>query len=410
MRRRHGDSAPITRVVRDTVAAQIRSARRLRILPRQPRRPHASIGASRTARPGTAHAAARERRCVPALCATSCVACCVAARTHVAAAALPPRASPRVRPLSRKHRPRTRRRVGPSRSGAAPRGSRLGPVRTDPFPLACAGAWLRVCGCECAVGRVANGVCCRHSECSRCALRVLTVALRVLTVRTPSTHGGTLSAVPSNERSRLPTTASGLGLTPVDICTRLCLHLRRGFRRIPARNCAKAGAARARVWICFCVPVCTCAHMKERECVCARARVCVCGCVCVRACSSGACVRVFVSECVRACARACWRLHSCRIARRNVPGCILHHGPLQPVHGATWHAACALCFCAVLPAVNGFDGAGPRSNPYRVSKSKLAGTTSIARAARVVGRCCARPTCTRPGPHTRCRRASAAVA
>jgi hypothetical protein len=63
MRRRHGDSAPITRLVRVSVAAHRRSARRLRVRPRQPRRPYSSIGSeARSRQPGTARAAARQRR------------------------------------------------------------------------------------------------------------------------------------------------------------------------------------------------------------------------------------------------------------------------------------------------------------------------------------------------------------
>jgi hypothetical protein len=132
------------------------------------------------------------------------------------------------------------------------------------------------------------------------------------------------------------------------ICTGLCPHLRRGLRPTPARNCAKAGAARACVWICFCVSVrthecaCVCVHVR----VCTRVFACVCACV-----SSSVCEL----------ARVCWSLRCRRIARRNIPGCMLHDGPLQPVHGATWHAACALWFCAAQHAVNGFSGGGPRS-------------------------------------------------
>jgi hypothetical protein len=50
MRRRHGDSAPITRFVRASMAAHSRSARRPRARPRRPRRPHASIGSEARSR------------------------------------------------------------------------------------------------------------------------------------------------------------------------------------------------------------------------------------------------------------------------------------------------------------------------------------------------------------------------
>ncbi len=64
--------------------------------------------------------------------------------------------TPRVRPLSRKHRPRTRRRVGRAAAvqplGAALRTrSRFGPVRTCPFPLARACVGMRVWVCVCAL-------------------------------------------------------------------------------------------------------------------------------------------------------------------------------------------------------------------------------------------------------------------
>ena len=141
------------------------------------------------------------------------------------------------------------------------------------------------------------------------------------------------------------------------ICTGLCPHLRRGLRLTPARNCAKAVAARVCVWICFCVSVCLCAHMSVRVCECARASVCtrlctrVFACVCV--CLSVRVHQVCACVCSSVCARAhvCWSLRCRRIARRIIPGCMLHDGPLQPVHGATWHAACALWFCAALHAV-----------------------------------------------------------
>jgi hypothetical protein len=169
--------------------------------------------------------------------------------------------------------------------------------------------------------------------------------------------------------SLLPTSASGLRLTPAHICARtaarpcprlrqdLCVpprtficaglspHLRRGLRLIPARNCAKAVAARVCMWICVCVSVCLCAHMSLR--------VCVCTCECVHA---RVCTRVFACVCACVCssvcarARVCWSLRCRRIARRNVPGCMLHDWPLQPVHGALWHA-CALWFCAALHVV-----------------------------------------------------------
>ena len=227
MRRRHGDSAPIERFVRDSLAAHSRFARRLRSRPRQPgdfihcseahrqdreqpMPPPASAGRARVSvlaawpclpgfavgaiplRCGHAERAVATkggwaappaecdppfpRLCAPALCAASCVARCIAARTGVAAAALPPRASPRVRPLRRNHGRAHTPSGGPSRGGAAPRGAagHAFPLTAGPhvpiFPLACAGAWVRVCGWECAVGRVEHGVCCRHSECSRCAL------------------------------------------------------------------------------------------------------------------------------------------------------------------------------------------------------------------------------------------------
>jgi hypothetical protein len=50
MRRGHGDSAPITRFVRGSVAAHSRSARRPRARPRRPRRPHSSIGSEARSR------------------------------------------------------------------------------------------------------------------------------------------------------------------------------------------------------------------------------------------------------------------------------------------------------------------------------------------------------------------------
>jgi hypothetical protein len=225
MRRRHGDSAPTTRFVRDTVAAQIRSARRLRILPRQPRRPHASIGASRTARPGTAHAAARQRRCVPALCAASCVARCVAARTHVAAAALPPRALPRVRPLCRTHRPRTRRRVGRAAAveplGVALRTrSRLGSVRADPLPLARAGAWVRVCvGVSVPLGA-------QHSATSADACPHLRQAsahpCRHLDPRPPSSARRWVAAHPCSQLRQ----GWGRARVRVDLFLCVCVHVR----------------------------------------------------------------------------------------------------------------------------------------------------------------------------------------
>ncbi len=175
----------------------------------------------------------------------------------------------------------------------------------------------------------------------------------------------------------MPTSAPGLPLAPAYICIYLCPHLRRGLRRIPARNCAK------------CVRVCVC--------VCARASVCtrVCVCMCECACVSSVFVSVLFSVCARA--RVCWSLRCRRIARRNIPGCMLHDGPFTRRERCGFVLRCR--HHAVLHAVNGFSGGGPRSNPYRVSKGKLAAITGIARAARRgVGRCCARPTSTRPGP------------
>ncbi len=112
MRRGHGDSAPITRFVRGSVAAHSRSARRPRARPRRPRRPHSSIGSE-----------ARSRETGNSPC---------------------------------------RRPPAP----AAPRGIGGAPVPTyaasqRPIPT-CAGACE--CGCEYAsvpFGRGAHGVCCR---------------------------------------------------------------------------------------------------------------------------------------------------------------------------------------------------------------------------------------------------------
>jgi hypothetical protein len=157
--------------------------------------------------------------------------------------------------------------------------------------------------------------------------------------------------------SPLPTSASGPLRTPAFIYLRL----------IPARNGAKAGAARVCVWICFCVSVCLCAHMSVRVCVCTcecvHARVCVvCACVSVRV--HQVCARVCSSVC--ACARVCWSLRCRRIARRIIPVFMLHEGPLQPVQGAAWHA-CALWFCAALHAVR----CAPRGERIQRRRSAL---------------------------------------
>ncbi len=121
---------------------------------------------------------------------------------------------------------------------------------------------------------------------------------------------GTLSVVPSNLRAKsLQTGAHALvALAPAHICARISAYPRVNLnvRLTPARNCAKAGAARVCVWICFCVPVCLCAHMSVRVCECARASVCtrlctrVFACVCVRVCVC-VCVCVLFSVCACAC-------------------------------------------------------------------------------------------------------------
>ena len=114
------------------------------------------------------------------------------------------------------------------------------------------------------------------------------------------------------------------------------------------------------------------------------------------------CVRVCALQCVRVrvCAGACAAAESpaatSRVACRTTARCNQCTAP--PGTRARCGFVLRCTRYAALHAANGFGGGGPRSNPYRVSKSKLAGTKSIARAARrVVGRCCARPTCTRPG-------------
>jgi hypothetical protein len=226
MRRRHGDSAPITRFVRGSVAAHSRFARRLRSRPGRPRRPHSSIGSeARSREPGIARAAARQRRS----CRARVSVLTVGPRCRALQSGLPgfaagpaglcircdpvsvrPRRARRghaehgwVAPMAECGPPaplrachvrgqlrrtlcsssHARRRSGPSsaclaaraaaqpqapaahtpsggpsRGGAAPSPgfplgtrSRLGPVRPYPFPLAYAGARVRVCGCECAV-------------------------------------------------------------------------------------------------------------------------------------------------------------------------------------------------------------------------------------------------------------------
>ncbi len=136
--------------------------------------------------------------------------------------------------------------------------------------------------------------------------------------------------MPSNLRATsLQTGAHALvALAPAHVCVRTSAC--RGLRRIPARNCTKAVAARVCVWICFCVSVCLCAHMSVRVCVCARARVCtrVFACVCVCECVCIKCVRVCALQCVRVrvCAGACAaaespaassRVACCRTGRCN---------------------------------------------------------------------------------------------
>ncbi len=179
---------------------------------------------------------------------------------------------------------------------------------------------------------------------------------------------GTLSVVPANlrakslqthqsrsSRSPLPTSAPGPLRTPAymywhrplppsapRVAAHPCPQLRQGWGR---------ARVRADLFLCVCVSVrtheCACVCVHVRVCACASLHVCVCVCEC--ACASSVCVCVCSSVCARA--RVCWSLRCRRIARRNVPGCMLHDGPLQPVHGATWHAACALWFRAALHAV-----------------------------------------------------------
>ncbi len=90
-------------------------------------------------------------------------------------------ASPRVRPPSRKHRPRTRRRAGRA-AAVQPLGvalatrSRLEPVRTCPFPLARACVGMRVWVCVCVqvgVLRMTSTVRAAGLLCSAQFLRVL---------------------------------------------------------------------------------------------------------------------------------------------------------------------------------------------------------------------------------------------
>jgi hypothetical protein len=136
--------------------------------------------------------------------------------------------------------------------------------------------------------------------------------------------------------SSLPATAPRVAAHP-------CAQLRQGWGRARVRVdlfLCVCVSVRTHECVCVCVCVCTC------ECVHARACVCVCACVSVRVHQVCACV----CSSVCACARVCWSLRCRRIARRNIPGCMLHDGPLQPAHGAPWHA-CALWFCAALHAV-----------------------------------------------------------
>jgi hypothetical protein len=161
----------------------------------------------------------------PIMCAASRIARGVAARTHVAAAALRPRALPRVRPLSRKHRPRAHA-VGWARAAAVPphRGIGGAPVPTyaalqtpiPTCPCGCAGACE--CECECAVGRSAL----------------------------------------SNERSRLPTSASGFCSPPPT------------FAPASALICAQMGCGAS-------LPA-TAPRLAPRACVCGSVYVCLCVC------------------------------------------------------------------------------------------------------------------------------------
>jgi hypothetical protein len=244
-----------------------------------------------------------------------------------------------------------------------------------------------------------------------------------------------------SSRSPLPTSASGPLRTPAYIylqrasaliCARASAHpcvrwhrpLPSSAPRIVAHPCPqlRQGWRRARVlvdlFLCVCVSVrthecvCVCVCVCVCTCECVHARVCVCVCVCECAC---VCVRVCAVQCVRVrvCAGACAAAESPAATSRVA--CCTKARCNQCTAPPGTHARCGFVLrCtryAVLHAVNEFGGGGPRSNPYRVSKSELAATTSIARAARrVVGRFCAPPTRTRPGQRTRCRRASAAVA
>ncbi len=193
---------------------------------------------------------------------------------------------------------------------------------------------------------------------------------------------------------------ASVALAPAHVCTRTSAYPRvHLFAPASARICAEGCGSS--------LPAT--APRLARACVCTRVFACVCACVSVRVRQVCACV--CSSVCARA--RVCWSLRCRRIARRNIPGCLLHHVPLQPVHGALWHAPCALWFCAALHAVRcaargdrilAVEVRAPTHTESARGSSRV--RLCIARAARrVVGRCCARPTCTRPGQRARCRRA-----
>jgi hypothetical protein len=127
-------------------------------------------------------------------------------------------ASPRVRPLSRKHRPRTRRRVGRAAAGqplgvALATRSRLGPVHTCPFPLARARVGMRVWVCVC----VQVGVS-RMTSTARAAGQ----RARPNAASTLSTHGGT--PVPTVRPHTCGPSAGLLGCARVRVrtCARVC--------------------------------------------------------------------------------------------------------------------------------------------------------------------------------------------